>query len=608
MCCSTTFEIILPILVMLIMVGIRAAITKDDFGPDLHVWNPTPAEKAAADAALPAVTANNYPPITDGHAYNGDYKATFDATYLAQYLYQGYDRYRLGFQKVKTVQFVPGNDPLVKDMADTFQTRYPILMHPEGFPLTQTRFNSEDDLDAYIKGPDYAASSQDAQILAAVVFHQVGTAANDWNWQYSIRGNQSQNTRSANTLSTSETTVNTLQTRYDDSGLSILMFQGAHFLLQDHVETYIVEKSSGRQFQTRSAEYQPFPVPPYIFDPFSDTVSAVLGLFYTIIYIWPVTRLVKGIVEEKQLRIKEGMKMMGLPDSALFCSWFGTYVLMFLITSIGITIVTSGSVYKYSSKGHVFIFFFFFSLTTFAFCWLVSVFFSRSTVASTMAALVFLGSFFPYFAVTGGSHSAAQKATACLSAPICFGLGAVVIQTLESTQGGVQPHNSNTMVDNWNYNGTIGMFIADFFIYIILALYFQQVVPSEWGTHQKPWFIFLPSYWCPDKVANTPQAARANIGATQAEMGGIELPHRQLPEGQALVGNEQSASHFFEPVTDAVRASLGVAIRGLRKVFNVDGSDPQVAVKNMNLDLYTGQILALLGHNGKFGGDCGVSF
>jgi ATP-binding cassette subfamily A (ABC1) protein 3 len=220
-------------------------------------------------------------------------------------------------------------------------------------------------------------------------------------------------------------------------------------------------------------------------DPFADTVANVLGLFFTIIYMWPVTRLVKGVVEEKQLRIREGMRMMGLVDSALFCSWLGTYTLMFALTSLGITIVTAASVFSHSNKVYVFLFFFFFAMSTFGFCWLLSVFFSRAQVATTVAALFFLALFFPYFAVEGASYSTSAKTAACLSSQICFGLGAVVMAKLESSSTGVVASSASTMVDNWSYNATIGMFIADFFIYMILALYFSQVVPSEWGTQQK---------------------------------------------------------------------------------------------------------------------------
>src|SRR4051812_41405313 len=41
MCCSTTAEIVLPVLVMLIMVGLRAAVSKDTNTLQLHVRNTT---------------------------------------------------------------------------------------------------------------------------------------------------------------------------------------------------------------------------------------------------------------------------------------------------------------------------------------------------------------------------------------------------------------------------------------------------------------------------------------------------------------------------------------------------------------------------------------
>jgi len=347
----------------------------------------------------------------------------------------------------------------------------------------------------------------------------------------------------------------------------------------------------------------------------------VLGLFFTIIYIWPVTRLVKGIVEEKPLRIKEGMRMMGLPDSALFCSWIGTYTLLFLLTSIGITLVTSGSVYEHSNKAYVFFFFFLFAMSTFSFCWLLSVFFSRAQVATTFAALFFLAFFFPYFAVSGVSTSTSSKAAACLASQVCFGLGAVVMAKLESQSGGVQAHNVNTMVDGWSYNATIGMFIADFFIYLLLALYFQQIVPSEWGTHRKWYFCVQRSFWCTKKINTTSRAAAGHKGAEATNGAGFDaalaaVPHQQLPESEGLVSGSNGEqgygaaspsgasgrhdkSYYFEPVSEAIKQDVGVSMRGLRKVFHTDGdADDFVAVKGIDLDLYQGQILALLEHNG----------
>jgi ATP-binding cassette subfamily A (ABC1) protein 3 len=197
-------------------------------------------------------------------------------------------------------------------------------------------------------------------------------------------------------------------------------------------------------------------------------------------------------------------------------------------------------------------------------------------------------------AVEGGSHGKAQKTLACLASQVCFGLGAVVMAKLESAGTGVIASSANIEIDNWSYNATIGMFIADFFIYLLLALYFQQIIPSEWGTHQKPWFCFLPRYWCPKSIDTTKRGS----GNGSTEMGNI--PHRVLQETDSLVSSSNSnKSHYFEPVAEHIKKQLGVSIQHLHKKFHTDGeTEPFVAVKDMNLDLYSGQILALLGHNG----------
>ena len=602
MCGSTTAEILLPVLVMLIMVGLRAAVSKTANGLDLHTDSSTlsPSELAAI-RANPALAANH------SFAFDGlssDTGLPFDGPTVAAQIQASSARSNKGTAGVQSIQFVgdtsPGN--LVDEIMADFKIAYPTFANQ-----TFHRFANDDELDSYAKGSDYATSSVNSAVFVAVSFLSLGTGNA---WSYAIRGNATFDFSSSSTLDTNVGAVDKLQTTYKPEPFFVLFLRG-HLLMQDFVENWIIghelRASNGgvRPSIQRNYVYQPFPTPPYIQDDFAGTISSVLGLFFTIIYMWPVTRLVKGIVEEKQLRIKEGMRMMGLPDSALFCSWLATYTLMFLLTAIGITIVTSRSVYEHSNKLYIFLFFFLFAMSTFAFCWLLSVFFSRSQVATTFAALLFLALFFPYFAVQSESTSRAAKTLACLSAQVCFGLGAVVIQKLESEANGINKATAGISVDNWSYNATIGMFCADFVIYLLLALYFQQVVPSEWGTHQKWWFCVQPRWWCPKGIV-VPPAHRSAVAATLGESGHVaSVPLHQVlhNEHEGLVGHSSSSNSrasFMEPVSEALRSELGVSIRGLRKVFPTDG-DPQdfVAVKDMNLDLYSGQILALLGHNGS---------
>ena len=38
-----------------------------------------------------------------------------------------------------------------------------------------------------------------------------------------------------------------------------------------------------------------------------------------------------------------------------------------------------------------------------------------------------------------------------------------------------------------------------------------KVLPSEWGTAKKPWFIFTTSYWCPGRANKAAIADNAEL-------------------------------------------------------------------------------------------------
>lgn len=51
--------------------------------------------------------------------------------------------------------------------------------------------------------------------------------------------------------------------------------------------------------------------------------------------------LVKKLLTEKELRIREGMKMMGMSNSSFYLSWFITYfcVLLLIVTMVSLIMV-----------------------------------------------------------------------------------------------------------------------------------------------------------------------------------------------------------------------------------------------------------------------------
>jgi ATP-binding cassette, subfamily A (ABC1), member 3 len=62
-----------------------------------------------------------------------------------------------------------------------------------------------------------------------------------------------------------------------------------------------------------------------------------------------------GLLKEKEKKLKEGMKIMGLRDSSFFLSWILWYFIIYLITSVLVSVVLKYSVF---TKSNFFLIFF----------------------------------------------------------------------------------------------------------------------------------------------------------------------------------------------------------------------------------------------------------
>ncbi len=103
------------------------------------------------------------------------------------------------------------------------------------------------------------------------------------------------------------------------------------------------------------------------------------------------------------------MKMMGLYGFILMLSWCITYMIIFSIIAASITAVTSQSVFQFSNKSIIFLFFFLFGCAVWSWCYLLNAFFSRARLASTFSAILFFFIFFPYFTVRDPGVSYGSK-------------------------------------------------------------------------------------------------------------------------------------------------------------------------------------------------------
>ena len=131
--------------------------------------------------------------------------------------------------------------------------------------------------------------------------------------------------------------------------------------------------------------FTPYPTPPYDANPFFAQVGFLLGLAMTMSTLYPMSRLAKGIVEEKESRMREIMKIMGLKDWVHQLSWFISSFILFFWIALSSSYLSSSSFLPKSDKVLLFIYFFLFNMSEITLSFLISVFFSNSKLASIVA-------------------------------------------------------------------------------------------------------------------------------------------------------------------------------------------------------------------------------
>ena len=98
----------------------------------------------------------------------------------------------------------------------------------------------------------------------------------------------------------------------------------------------------------------------------------------------------------------------------------------------------------------------------------------------------------------------------CLLSPACFTMSINPLVQYETSTIGLQWSNIHDVYDDFAFGTSIIMFYVDYIIYMLLALYLDNVWPSRYGSHKVAWFCFLPSFWR-GKTANNDSAIEEEL-------------------------------------------------------------------------------------------------
>ncbi|CAI8613948.1 unnamed protein product [Vicia faba] len=526
-------------------------------------------------------------------------------------------------------QIHPAQSHIQKDMfvevgKDTEETRMMIDVLSIKFPilkLVSIVYKDELELETYIRSDAYGTCNDirncsDPKIKGAVVFYEQGPQSFDYSirlnhtWAFSgfpdVTTIMDTNGPFLNDLELGVSAVPTMQ--YSFSGFltlqqmvdSFILFIAQQPELNSNAETVKLPllgfndtdsslKVPWTQFNPTNIRIAPFPTREYTDDQFQAIVKKVMGILYLLGFLYPVSRLISYSVFEKEQKIKEGLYMMGLKDGIFHLSWFITYALQFAISSAVITACTMDNIFKYSDKTLVFAYFFIFGLSAIMLSFLISTFFKRAKTAVAVGTLSFLGAFFPYYTVNDEGVSVILKVLASLLSPTAFALGSVNFADYERAHVGLRWSNIWRESSGVNFSACLLMMILDTLLYCAIGLYFDKVLPREYG-QQYPWnFIFKKDFWRKKKIVNNCSSSfKVKIAGSSSE------PERNL------LGQDTTNPAIEAISLDMKQQELDgrcIQIRNLHKVYDTKKGDC-CAVNSLQLTLYENQILALLGHNG----------
>ncbi|KAK2890893.1 hypothetical protein Q8A67_013536 [Cirrhinus molitorella] len=346
---------------------------------------------------------------------------------------------------------------------------------------------------------------------------------------------------------------------------------GGFTYLQDVIEHSIIRAVTGTKEKT-GVYIQQMPYPCYVDDIFLRIMSRSMPLFMTLAWMYSVAIIIKGVVYEKEARLKETMRIMGLDNGILWFSWFISSLIPLLISaSLLVLLLKMGNLLPYSDPGVVFLFLGSFAVVTIMQCFLISTVFARANLAAACGGIIYFTLYLPYVLCVAWQDYVgfSAKVIASLLSPVAFGFGCEYFALFEEQGVGIQWNNLFTSPmeeDNYNLTTCLILMYFDAFLYGVMTWYIEAVFPGQYGIPRPWYFPFTKSYWFGESNTNNSaiHGKKGNAGA---------------------VCIEEEPTHL----------ELGVYIENLVKVYR---HGKKLAVDGLTLGFYEGQITSFLGHNG----------
>ncbi|NXR59373.1 ABCA9 protein, partial [Rhadina sibilatrix] len=304
---------------------------------------------------------------------------------------------------------------------------------------------------------------------------------------------------------------------------------------------------------------------------FSISLQYSYIMMVTVMAFFPFMYFLSKNVTREKKQLKVLMKTMGLQDIAFWLSWSLLYSLYVLIFSCLLTAVLLEGPFYTSSFPAVSLLFFLYGLACIHLVFMLCSLLRTSKLVSSVGFLIIFIFGFLSLAVLIEDVPEPLKLFLGLMCPFAFNIGIVKIFQLEKY--GIGFSFSNLMEEAYFLFLTYILLVFDSVLYMLLALYFDKILPGKYGTPEPPLFCLKASYWMRSRRGSTRDVPRATANPEE------------------LLGDDA------EPVPPEFLGKEAIRLHNIKKAYKKKDKKTE-ALRGLSLNIYEGQITALLGHSG----------
>lgn len=344
-----------------------------------------------------------------------------------------------------------------------------------------------------------------------------------------------------------------------------------------------------------------------VYDRAFDIISLGCPNLYIYIFLLLLPITMENLVAEKENRLRETMRMMGLKTHVYFlATYLWNYFLYFCLATLACVmgLILGFTFWLHNAFLAWFLLFFIWGHTLIAMSWLLSIFITSARTAVVVGYAIILA--FGILCTNLIRDIIIDKYTPAATLfgisiipPLAFFRGLTIINNQISWKGPGMSTSDIGPTDLWQ----IYVFLlVEWLVCIVLAIYFELVLPIGPGSKKDPLFFLPRRFWVfKTDESKAIEREKQNLAGHHKSAGGDEAAPSS---SAAAVGHGHEDDDDDKP--DDVLAeeertlndpNLVVKSLGLHKVY-ARGGKRKVAVRRLTMGIRNGECFGFLGPNG----------